>query len=77
MLTELVQEGNHTVDMFDTRDVKRQSNLMAAMDHINSAMGRRTAVLCGGWRCPAVGRSIILEIAGVFHRTGTASSQAS
>jgi DNA polymerase V len=47
MLTELVQEGHHTVDMFDTRDVKRQSKLMAAMDEINSQMGRRTLFYAG------------------------------
>ena len=58
MLTELVQEGNHTVDMFDTRDVKRQSKLMAAMDHINGAMGKRTLFYAGsGVARPWVGPS--------------------
>jgi DNA polymerase V len=58
MLTELVQEGNHTIDMFDTRDEKRQSKLMAAMDHINSAMGRRTLFYAGsGVKRPWVGAS--------------------
>lgn len=47
MLTELVQEGNHTVDMFEARDVTRQSKLMAAMDEINSQMGRRTLFYAG------------------------------
>jgi DNA polymerase V len=47
MLTELVGEGDHTVDMFDTRDVKRQSKLMAAMDEINSQMGTRTLFYAG------------------------------
>jgi DNA polymerase V len=58
MLTELVQEGNHTIDMFDTRDEKRQSKLMAAMDHINSVMGRRTLFYAGsGVKRPWVGVS--------------------
>ena len=74
MLTELVQEGNHTGDLFDARDEKRQSKLMAAMDHINARWGRGRCFMRalastgrGSARRPRSLRRI--------PRTGTASSQ--
>ena len=42
ILTELLIESTQTLDLFDRRDTARESKLMAAMDHINQAMGRRT-----------------------------------
>ena len=58
MLTDLVQEGNHPGDLFDTRDDKRQSKLMTTMDQINAAMGTRTLFYAGtGVNRPWVGAS--------------------
>jgi DNA polymerase V len=42
MLTDLIPDGAQTQDLFERRDTARQSKLMAAMDHVNQAMGRRT-----------------------------------
>ena len=42
MLTDLLKEGTETLDLFARRDTPRQSRLMAAMDHLNQTMGRRT-----------------------------------
>lgn len=42
MLTDLLPEGAETLDLFARRDSASQSKLMAAMDHINQTMGRRT-----------------------------------
>jgi DNA polymerase V len=42
MLTDLIPDGAQTRDLFERRDTARHSKLMAAMDDINQAMGRRT-----------------------------------
>jgi DNA polymerase V len=42
MLTDLIPDGAQTQDLFERRDTARQSKLMAAMDHVNQSMGRRT-----------------------------------
>lgn len=42
MLTDLIPDGAQTQDLFERRDTARQSKLMAAVDDINQAMGRRT-----------------------------------
>ena len=42
MLTDLLLEGTETGDLFARRDTLRQSKLMAALDHVNQTMGRRT-----------------------------------
>lgn len=43
ILTDLVETGAATLDLFDTRDTVRQSDLMKAMDRLNSKWGQRTA----------------------------------
>ncbi|HEY1901311.1 MAG TPA: DUF4113 domain-containing protein, partial [Terracidiphilus sp.] len=42
MLTDLLPEGSETKDLFARRDTAREAKLMAALDHINQTMGRRT-----------------------------------
>lgn len=42
MLTDLLEEGTETLDLFDRRDTAKQSKLMAAMDHLNQTMGKQT-----------------------------------
>lgn len=42
MLTELVSEGQEQRDLFDSRDQDRRRRLMAALDSVNSRMGRDT-----------------------------------
>ncbi len=43
ILTDLVEAGKHTGDLFDTRDTEQQAKLMKAMDSLNSKWGQRTA----------------------------------
>jgi DNA polymerase V len=43
ILTDLVETGKHTLDLFDNRDTGRQADLMKAMDKLNSKWGQRTA----------------------------------
>lgn len=43
ILTDLVEAGKATLDLFDTRDTGRQTELMKAMDRLNSKWGQRTA----------------------------------
>ncbi|HUS08603.1 MAG TPA: Y-family DNA polymerase [Bryobacteraceae bacterium] len=47
ILTDLILEGRETGDLFERRDIARQSKLMAALDHVNQAMGRRTLFYAG------------------------------
>ena len=42
MLTDLLPDGAQTGDLFARRETARESKLMAALDHINQTMGRRT-----------------------------------
>jgi DNA polymerase V len=42
MLTDLLTEGAQTGDLFARHDTARESKLMAALDHINQTMGKRT-----------------------------------
>jgi DNA polymerase V len=58
MLTDLIPEGKETLDLFDRRDTAKQSKLMAAMDHVNQTMGRRTLFYaCSGIRQAWAGAS--------------------
>lgn len=43
ILTDLVETGKATLDLFDTRDTGQQAELMKAMDKLNSRWGQRTA----------------------------------
>jgi DNA polymerase V len=43
ILTDLVEAGKATLDLFDTRDTGQQEKLMKAMDTLNSRWGQRTA----------------------------------
>jgi DNA polymerase V len=43
ILTDLVEAGAATLDLFDTRDTGQQDKLMKAMDSLNSRWGQRTA----------------------------------
>lgn len=42
-LTDLVETGKATLDLFDTRDNDRQAKLMTALDSLNRKWGQRTA----------------------------------
>jgi DNA polymerase V len=43
ILTDLVETGKNTRDLFDTRDNGKQASLMKALDTLNSKWGQRTA----------------------------------
>jgi hypothetical protein len=57
-----------TPSAVDTRDEKRQSKLMAAMDDIQQRDGVANAVLCRHRRHPALGRSVIVEVSRILNR---------
>lgn len=47
ILTDLVEEGKETKDLFDLRDVTKNSNLMRAVDGLNGRLGQRTVFYAG------------------------------
>jgi len=74
MLTDLIPEGAETGDLFARHDPDRQSKLMAAMDQINQAMGRRTlfyasAGIQQGWT-----GCFRAQVAGVYDGLGQSHS---